>query len=155
MTRQPMLLCMQALERFKAGHSSEILDDRLADHVDEEFLGGWLSLASWCTSFEVDDRPRIEEVGERLWEIWKGHRNRTGEPYEYERSWEEFVEVEGIPRGVDSRDKSSGYGEFPAEGRVTKHHYSPDVSSPQLQMTQYDASPIGSDITLSPPLSPR
>lgn len=144
-----------ALERFKAGHSSEILDDRLADHVDEEFLGGWLSLASWCTSFEVDDRPRIEEVGERLWEIWKGHRNRTGEPYEYERSWEEFVEVEGIPRGVDSRDKSSGYGEFPAEGRVTKHHYSPDVSSPQLQMTQYDASPIGSDITLSPPLSPR
>ncbi|KAF7072203.1 hypothetical protein CFC21_077360 [Triticum aestivum] len=144
-----------ALERFKAGHVSEILDDRLADHVDEEFLGDWLGLASWCTSFEVDDRPRIEEVGERLWEIWKDHRNRIGQPYEYERSWEEFVKVEWIPSGVDSRDKSSGHAEFPEEGKMTKHQYSPDVSSPQLQMTQYDASPIGSDITLSPPLSPR
>ncbi|KAM3256961.1 hypothetical protein ACQJBY_049384 [Aegilops geniculata] len=146
-----------ALEKFKAGPVSEILDDFLADHVYKEFIGDWLGLASWCTSFEVDDRPRIEEAGERLWEIWKDHRNRRGEPYEYKRSWEEFVEVEGIPRarGVDSRDKSSGYAEFSAEGKVTKHQYSPDVSSPQLQMTEYYASPIGSDITLSPPLSPR
>ncbi|KAE8816258.1 disease resistance protein TAO1-like [Hordeum vulgare] len=144
-----------ALERFKAGHVSEILDDRLVEHVDEEFLGDWLGLASWCTRFEVDDRPRIEEVGERLWEIWKDHRNRIGEPYEYERSWEEFVEVEGIPRGVDSVDNSSGYAEFPAEGRVRMHQDWPDVSSQQFQTIQYDDSPIGSDITLSPPLSPR
>jgi hypothetical protein len=144
---------MQIVEKFMAGNVRDILDDRLADHVDEEFLGDWLSLASSCTAFEGDDRPRIEEVGQRLWEIWKRHRRGIGEPYEYERSWEEFVEEEGIPRGVKSIDGSIGNEEFPAKGRATEHQDWPDVESQQFPSTQHEnycPSPIHSDITLSP-----
>ncbi|CAM0950997.1 unnamed protein product [Alopecurus aequalis] len=145
-------------EKFKAGHAREILDVCLADPVDEEFLGDWLSLASSCTASEGEDRPRIEEVGERLWEIWKRHRKRIGEPYMYERSWAEFAKEEGIPRAVESIEENSGYAEFPAERMVTNHKDWPDVSNQQVESTQDDndyASPIRSDITLSPPLSPR
>ncbi|KAK1630241.1 hypothetical protein QYE76_004556 [Lolium multiflorum] len=141
------------VEKFKAGHVREILDDHLVDHVDEEFLGDWLSLAYSCTAFNGNDRPRIEEVGERLWDIWKGHRKRIGEPYEYERSWAEFLKEEGIPRDVESIDGSSGNEEFHAEGRTTKHQDWPASSSKQFQSTQdeiYNTSPTHSDTELFP-----
>uniref|UniRef100_A0ACD5XX96 Uncharacterized protein n=1 Tax=Avena sativa TaxID=4498 RepID=A0ACD5XX96_AVESA len=140
------------VEKLKAGYVREILDDRLADQVDEEFLVDWLSLASSCTALEGYDRPRIEEVGERLWEIWKGHRKRIGEPYKYERSWEEFAEGGGIPRAVESIDGRSEYAEFHDEGMVTKHQDLPDASNQQFESIQDDNY---SDVTLSPPLSPR
>lgn len=147
-----------ALEKLKAGHIREILDERLTDHVDEEFLGSWLRLASWCTACKGDDRPRIEEVGEQLWKIWKDHRKHIGEPYKYEGSWSEFVKEEGIPRGVESMEEDGRYAEFPAEGRVTKHQGWYDVSNQQdesIQDSNYHASPAYSDVALSPPLSPR
>uniref|UniRef100_A0ACD5YG34 Uncharacterized protein n=1 Tax=Avena sativa TaxID=4498 RepID=A0ACD5YG34_AVESA len=145
------------LKKSKGGHIRELLDDRLVDHVDENILRDWLRLASSCTAFKEEDRPRIEEVGEELWKIWKRHRKRIGEPYTYERSWAEFVKEQGIPMGkavdVESIDESSGYAERPAQGMVAKHLDLRDVSNQQFESTQDDicyASPIHSDITLSP-----
>ena len=74
------------------------MDYRLKDDVDQKVLRDWLSLALRCAASSGDDRPSIEEVGERLWKIWKDHRMHIGEPFEYERSWAEFVEEEGILR---------------------------------------------------------
>lgn len=133
------------VKKFKAGYVRDILDDHLVHHVDDEFLGDWLSLVSSCTALEGNDRPRIEEVGERLWDIWKGHRKRIGEPYKYEKSWAEFANEEGIPRVVESIDGSSGNEESPAKGRAAMHQDWPDVSNQQFESTQddnYYASPL-------------
>lgn len=114
------------------------MDHRLEDHVDEKVIGDWLSLASQCAALRGDDRPNIEEVGERLWEIWKYHRKSIGEQYEYERSWSEFVENEGILRGDKSMHEGCWRTEFPTEGRASQHLEWPDVSNQQFGLTQDD-----------------
>jgi len=91
-------VCTQALEKFYDDLMNEILDYRMEDHVDGDVLRDWLSLALSCVVSRGIDRPSIEVVGERLWKIWQDHRRNIGEQHEYEGSWAEFVEQEGILR---------------------------------------------------------
>lgn len=88
----------QALEKFYDDLMNEILDNRLEDCVSGEVIRDWLSLALSCVASSSDDRPSIEVVGERLWEIWKNHRVHIGAQFEYEGSWAEFAEKEGFLR---------------------------------------------------------
>ncbi|TVU09192.1 hypothetical protein EJB05_42640, partial [Eragrostis curvula] len=104
-----------AHEKFNQGQVNEILDYRLKDDVDEKVLKDWVILALRCAASRSDGRPSIEEVGARLWEIWKDHIMHTGEPLEYERSWIDFVKEEGIVV-PDSMCEGSLDTKFPTEG---------------------------------------
>lgn len=111
-------VCTQALEKFNQDDVNEILDCRLKGKVDEKVLKDWLSLALSCASYRSSDRPNIEEAGGRLWKIWKDHRSYIGEPYEYQRSWAEFVKMGGISMADESMCEGSLGMEFPTEGRT-------------------------------------
>lgn len=97
---------------------NEILDYRLKGEVDEKVLRDLVSLALSCASYSSNDRPNIEEAGGRLWKIWKDHRSYIGEPYEYQRSWAEFVKMGGIPMADESMCQGSSDMEFPTKGRT-------------------------------------
>ncbi|XP_062193305.1 probable disease resistance protein RF9 [Phragmites australis] len=126
-----------ALEKFNQGQVKEILDYRLKDDVDQKVLRDWLSLALRCAAPSGNDRPSIEEVGEKLWKIWKDHRLRIGKPFEYERSWAEFIKEEGILMPEESMCEGSLDTEFPTEGWTTKHQGLPEcTSSQQIGFTQ-------------------
>ncbi|CAN6204188.1 unnamed protein product [Urochloa humidicola] len=98
MNHQQSSVVQWALEKFYDDLMNEILDYRMEDRVAGEVLRDWLSLALSCVASCGNDRPSIEVAGERLWKIWKDHRRNIGEQHEYEGSWEEFVEQEGILR---------------------------------------------------------
>jgi len=133
-----------ALEKFYDDLMNEVLDYRMEDRVAGEVLRDWLSLALSCVAPRGNDRPSIEVVGERLWKIWKDHRRNIGETHEYQGSWEEFVEQEGILRHQKSAPKRI-WGPSAAE-----EEWSGYIKQIELVQQGYSRSASFDDMTVSP-----
>lgn len=137
-------VCSQALEKFYDDLMNEVLDYRMEDRVAGEVLRDWLSLALSCVAPRGDDRPSIEVAGERLWKIWKDHRRNTGKKHEYQGSWEEFVEQEGILRHQKSVPKRI------LAPSATEEEWSGYIKQIELVQEGYSRSGSFDDITVSP-----
>ncbi|KAK1317860.1 Calmodulin-binding receptor-like cytoplasmic kinase 3 [Acorus calamus] len=61
----------KAFETFNNGNVGDILDPRLEEAVDTKVLSRLLDLAFQCAAPTRPDRPVMQEVGARLWEIRK------------------------------------------------------------------------------------
>ncbi|KAK1269025.1 Calmodulin-binding receptor-like cytoplasmic kinase 3 [Acorus gramineus] len=60
-----------AFKTFNNGNVGDILDPRLEEAVDTKVLSRLLDLAFQCAAPTRSDRPVMQEVGARLWEIRK------------------------------------------------------------------------------------
>ncbi|KAK1291493.1 Calmodulin-binding receptor-like cytoplasmic kinase 3 [Acorus calamus] len=60
-----------AFKTFNNGNVRDILDPRLEEAVDTKVLSRLLDLAFQCAAPTLSDRPVMQEVGARLWEIRK------------------------------------------------------------------------------------
>ncbi|XP_035816565.1 uncharacterized protein [Zea mays] len=128
-----------ALEKFYDDLMNEILDYRMEDRVDGDVVRDLLSLALSCVVSRGADRPSIVVVGERLWKIWQDHRRNVGEQHEYQGSWAEFIEQEGILRHHKCVLKRSW------EPSTTQQDWSVYVRQIELVQEAYD-TPWGEEI---------
>lgn len=62
---------LQAFKKFDEGNIREVVDPRLQEDVNIEFVTKMLSLAFNCAAPTRVKRPVMKEVVEQLWEIRK------------------------------------------------------------------------------------